>query len=228
MTRLAIVVLLGLCRAAIAQESPTPTPIQEQTASPTATPTTTPAREVQIRFVPPPMDGTISLGIFDEQGNLVRILHREAKIDNFTIEADSLSTIWDGKSDADEDAPPGKYRARGFDIGPWKVEQLEQAEADSGSDRVNVTTVENPLVRGTRSTVDLAAGSDAAGTFLKTADGLPLFTISKTPNAVHMSIGKRGKRTVDVWQNDGATVTQFRISNVDQMMEFDCGTFGLK
>jgi hypothetical protein len=229
-SRIPLLVALNLCCAAIAQESPTPTPTPAETASPAVTPmpTTSPEREVRLHFVPPPMEGTISLGIFDDQGKLVRVLHREAKIDNFTVEADSLSTTWDGKNDAGEDAPPGKYRARGYGVGEWKVDQLEQADSNPGTEHVSVKLVENPLVRGTRPTADLALGSDAAGTFLKTTDGLPLFTVNKTPNAAAMSIGRSGKRTVDVWQSDGASVTQFRVSNVDQMMAFDCGTFELK
>ena len=228
--RIPFLVALSLCCAAIAQESPTPTPTPPETASPAVTPmpTTSPAREVRVRFVPPPMEGTISLGIFDEQGKLVRVLHREAKIDNFTVEADSLSTTWDGKNDAGEDLPPGKYGARGYSVGEWKVEALEQTDSNPGMDHVSVKLVENPLVGGTRPTADLALGSDAAGTFLKITDGLPLFTVSKTPNAAAMSIGKSSKRTVDVWQSDGTSITQFRVSNVDQMMAFDCGTFELK
>src|SRR5436309_11706614 len=57
--------------------------------APSPTPTT-PVRSVRLSFVPPPMEGTISLGIFDENKKLVRVLHREAKIDNFTVGENSL------------------------------------------------------------------------------------------------------------------------------------------
>jgi hypothetical protein len=174
------------------------------------------------------MEGTISLGIFDERGKLVRILHRAARIDNFTVEADALGTTWDGKSDSGEDAPPGRYHARGYSIGELKVEQIEQLDLSRGSDRVTVQLVENPLMSKMRPVIDLFVGSDAAGTFLKTVDGLPLFALSQTPNAVNLTISKNGKRTVDVWQSEGTNRMQFRVSNVDQIMEFDCGTFDLK
>ena len=36
------------------------------------------------------------------------------------------------------------------------------------------------------------------------------------------------ENAVEVWQDDGARVRQFRISNVDQMMSFDCGELELK
>src|SRR5437762_13329365 len=48
-----------------AQESPPPSP----SPSPSA-----PARNIRVSFVPPPLDGTISLVIYDAKGTLVRVL----------------------------------------------------------------------------------------------------------------------------------------------------------
>jgi hypothetical protein len=92
-----------------AQESPPPSP------SPAP-------RNIRISFVPPPLDGTISLGIYDAKGKLVRVLFREADINEFTIGSDALSTTWDGKDDAGESVPAGKYSARGFVVGDLKIE----------------------------------------------------------------------------------------------------------
>src|SRR5439155_19799012 len=84
------------------QASPTSTPAGSPNAeqTPLPSPSTSAVRTVQLRFVPPPMEGTISLGIFDSNDKLVRVLHREAKIDNFTIDENALRTTWDGKNDA--------------------------------------------------------------------------------------------------------------------------------
>jgi len=38
---------------------------------------------VRIAFIPPPMEGTWSLGIYDKKGKLVRVLAREATEKNF-------------------------------------------------------------------------------------------------------------------------------------------------
>ena len=57
---------------------------------------------MRISFVPPPLEGTISLGIYDNTGKLVRVLHQEAKLNEFAIGADALVTQWDGKNDEDE------------------------------------------------------------------------------------------------------------------------------
>ena len=228
---------------ALAQEPPAPTPSPIEVPSPSATTTTsasaspTPAvsavataRNVSLRFVPPPMDGTISLGIWDSSDKLVRVLHREAKIDNFTVEENSLSTTWDGKNDAGEDLPAGKYRARGYLVGKLKIDDLGKvisAPADA-TDHVSVKLVTNPLVADTRSTMEIAIGSDTKGSFLKTTDGLPLATINEIPNLTRTTIQKNGEKAADVWQQDGTNVEHLRVSNIDKMIAFDCGFFQLK
>lgn len=207
---------------------PSPSPTMETTPSPLPSPS--PAHSARLRFVPPPLEGTISLGIFDQNGNLIRILHREAKLENFTAEADSLSTTWDGKNEAGQDSPPGRYRARGYAVGELKVENLGKAKKPPAADRdrISIDLVTNPLLNDTRSAMEIAAGVDSQGSFLRTTDGLPLFTVSKTPNLVRVSITRNGKKSGDVWQDDGASVEQLRVSNIDQMMAFDCGFFELK
>ena len=86
----------------------------------------------------------------------------------------------------------------------------------------------NPLADDKPALVELAAGFDNDGSYLKTNDGLRLFTISESPNLSRISVMKKGDKSVDVWQTDGTVFHQFRISNVDQMMAFDCGEFELK
>jgi hypothetical protein len=207
-----------------AQESPSPT----LTPSPSPSPT----RSVRISFVPPPLEGTISLGVYDGNGKLVRILHQQAKLDEFTIGADALVTKWDGKNDEEEDLPAGNYHARGYLVGRFKVEDLGQAAAppveDNATGNVKVKLMPNPLANDERPIVDLGVGFDDEDSFLKTTDGLPLCTVSETPNLIRASIKKNGEKSVDIWQDDGAVVEQFRISNIDKMMAFDCGDFELK
>lgn len=219
-----------------AQESPVPTPsaIAQESLPPSVAPApSVPAgRSVRISFVPPPMDGTISLGIYDKNGKLVRVLHQEAKLNEFAIGADALVTQWDGKNDDDEDLPAGKYRAHGYLVGSLKVEDLGQASAptieNDATRTAKVRLVPNPLRNDKRSIVDIGIGFDSDGSYLKTSDELPLVTLSETPNLVRAGISKKSENAVDVWQDDGTTVRQFRISNVDKMMAFDCGEIELK
>jgi hypothetical protein len=390
----------------------------QESPSPTATPAATPvSRNLRISFVPPPLDGTISLGIYDAKGKLVRVLFREADINEFTIGNDALSTTWDGKDDAGENAPPGKYSAHGFVVGDLKIEGvgfffndwiasadaprfsrirslalrdenlllsvelvppgpghvlyevadktvklkdtdtdsiagspspaatgdidpvatvagrnrsrwvIDRAEKGSGavevkqfsasgdflrrlpvspnepqpkaiaasmtedriylleedgtrqrvrglslaaiktegtqqsvsewkvdfeksivahpefsivdgkvaptpqgtpSDRVKIKLQTNPLLNDDRVTIEMMVGFDADGSFLKTADGLPLCTISETQELRRALLASPAPNSVDVFQDDGAVVEQFRVTGADQMMSFDGGGFELK
>jgi hypothetical protein len=231
-----------------AQESPTPTPSvmpEESPASsispegsatpppaPEQTPSASPLKSVRISFVPPPLEGRISLGIYDAKGKLVRVLHQEADLNEFKIGADALVTQWDGKNDDGEDLPAGKYHARGYLVGQLKVEDLSQIATSPPENNsvasVKVKLMSNPLANDKRAIVELAAGFDGDGSYLKTSDDLPLYTVNESPNLIRVSIMKKGDKSVDIWQTDGAGFHQFRISNVDQLMAFDCGEFELK
>src|SRR5438876_2635911 len=248
-TRVSLAFLAAiLASIAAAQESPTPTspaspeespalsiPPEGSTTPPAApeqAPSVSPARSVRIRFVPPPIEGTISLGIYDKNGKLVRVLHQEAKLNEFAIGADALVTQWDGKNDDEEDLPAGKYRARGYLVGSLKIEDLGQSSGlaieNDAARNVKVRLVPNPLRNDRRSIVDIGVGFDSDGSYLKTNDDLPLVTVSEMPNLIRAGITRKSENAVDIWQDDGTTVRQFRSSNLDQMMPFDCGEFEWK
>ena len=235
MTKAAIAALtlaFASVSGANAQESPTASPSPTLSPTPEQTPSATPVRSVRLSFIPPPMDGTISLGIYDTNRKLVRVLHREAKIDNFTVDADSLNTTWDGKNEIGEDLPAGKYHARGYLVGRLKVEHVGQAATFPASSEApgnaQVKLMPNPLTNNANAIVDLSVGFGEKGSYLKTLDGLPLCTVSEMPNLVRALISKNNEKSVDVWQDDGTMVEQFRVSNIDKMMAFDCGDFELK
>jgi hypothetical protein len=243
-TLAAILVGFLLAQAATAQETPiaspaptpsaTESPILSSAPSPTTAAIATPPmmRNARISFLPPPMEGKISLGIYDTNSRLVRVLHKEAELDEFTVGENALVTKWDGKSDNGEDLPAGKYNARGYLVGHLKVEDLGKGGSPSpdpnAAATASVKLTSNPLAKETKAMVDLAVGLNDGKIYLKTTDGLPLFTIGPATNATEASIIKSGEKSIDVLQNDGAGVAQFRVSNIDKMMAFDCGDFELK
>ncbi|HEX3817955.1 MAG TPA: hypothetical protein VHW03_06685 [Chthoniobacterales bacterium] len=386
-------------------------------------PSAPPPRLVRLHFALPPLEGTISLGVYDQNGKLVRVLHREDDISEFTAGHDALETTWDGNDDAGHPLPPGRYRAHGFLVAAVKVEgvddffndwvtdensphlahiseiaarakmlqltgtaadgkevhllfdpatgkldptepappeQLDRAKyegalitpialtagrdntvwaithvardsselqvvqlsvdaqgqlsvlrklaiapnepqpiglgASPNEDRIFLLeqspTVErvrsltlqataaapekgdvvsdwkidfekrivahqnfallndapiavpndqsktptptvqklrpNPLDRDRPGKVELAVGFDADGSFLETVDGLPLRTVSDNAQIKRALITPHGDQAVDIFQDDGAVVEEFRVSQLDQMMAFDCGEFDLK
>ncbi len=83
------------------------------------------AADIRIMFLPPPMEGTISLGIYNAEGRLVRVLHREAEVSAFTAELNGLVTYWDGADDRGVACPTGKYHAHGFMVGELEIEGVD-------------------------------------------------------------------------------------------------------
>jgi hypothetical protein len=84
--------------------------------------TSAPAEEphagaVPIRFVPATGSGTVSLGIYDREGLLVRVLCDEWPFSRFRVGLNGLSTTWDGKDNDGQAVPEGIYTARGFVVG---------------------------------------------------------------------------------------------------------------
>jgi hypothetical protein len=392
-------------------------PIPSASTSPTVSPPSSPvplARSVPLRFALPPLDGTISLGIYDRAGKLVRVLHREDAIAEFTAGNDALETDWDGNDEDGNPLPNGKYSARGYVVGNLKIEgvdyffndwvtdeksphilrlsqlwmengelrvnaelaggkatafvcdqvngawrnettpitgahckligmlpnvidcasgmdgttwiinaleslgprvvkqlskshdvmrrldyvaddpQPERIEASTNADKIfliersrilerfrglalvrttnaaggpvsdwkslfdrkiiehrNFSILNdkpvavsaastgglekvvqklqpNPLQHDEAGKTEIAVGLDADGSYLKTSDGLPLRTISETPNLSRALIARSGDKAAEVFQDDGAVVEQYRVSGLDQMMAFDCGDFELK
>lgn len=72
--------------------------------------------DVEFAFAVPD-DGRVTLGVFDSSGQLVRILHKLAKEEDFRIGLNGLITSWDGCDDAGARLPAGHYYVRGYLIG---------------------------------------------------------------------------------------------------------------
>jgi hypothetical protein len=76
----------------------------------------------QLLFVPPPIEGVISLGIYDSNSRLVRVLKRAAQLDSFKSAADGLIIDWDRTDGNGKPLPNGKYFARGVMVGDIATE----------------------------------------------------------------------------------------------------------
>ncbi len=116
---------------------------------------------VPIIFVPPPMENAVySVGIYDaKSGKLVRRLCEAAGQNTFKIGLNGLVTSWDGKDDDGKGLPPGKYAARGYAVGPLKVE----GEAVLGNDWVEDD--DSPRVRGVEAIASVPEDEGLAAVF---------------------------------------------------------------
>jgi hypothetical protein len=116
-------------------------------------------------------------------------------------------------------------------VGPLKREDMgttSTSSQETESKVVKVRLIRNPLRKDKRPVVELGIGFNSDGIYLKTSDGLPLLKVSETPSVTRGGIVAKSESAVDIWEDDGTSVHQFRVSNVDQMMAFDCGDFELK
>lgn len=200
-----------------------------QELSPSATPSSTPDRSIRISFVPPPLEGKISLGVYDQSGRLVRVLHQEADFDEFTVGADALTTKWDGKDDDEHDLPAGKYSAHGFLVAPMKIGAETANDTSSAVGSTHVKLVANPLENNERPSIDVTAGFDDDDAYLQTTDGLPLITVAKRGDANSVWLGAgRDSKSVIVFLSNGTNTRQVGVSGLSKMMAFDCGRFELK
>ncbi len=348
---------------------------------------------VRITFLPPPLDGTLSAGIYTIEGKLTRVLANEVHDDAFTIGLNGLITNWDGKDDSGAPAVAGKYFVRGFAVGDveiegvafhandwleedvvprlrdlnsvrldggdllvavataagktgelrlklgsgersftpqesaakpatestgtqgsvWKIEdgtlvqrkgdevlrQLAMAEAEPqpfavaavpdrdelfllerserevrlrglrlketkaeadgkavsewevflsksitaqdtfahaaaaldrpqppvAEDRVRVGLMHNELLQVNQAAIQIAVGVDAKGSFLRTADGLPLRRLTATPDLKWAALTRETDGSVTLFQSDGAVTEEYRLRKLDQMMAFDAGEY---
>lgn len=70
----------------------------------------------------PPMDGTVSVGVFNENGECVRVLLSHVSSDDVPSALNGFSLSWDGKTDEGETVPAGAYEFRGVILGDIKIE----------------------------------------------------------------------------------------------------------
>jgi hypothetical protein len=84
----------------------------------------TPPPGEQITFVPPPLEGTLSAGVYTREGRLIRVLAREAAEKDFIVGLNGFITRWDGKDDSGTIVPAATYFVRGYGVGELDVEGI--------------------------------------------------------------------------------------------------------
>src|ERR1700756_3533663 len=75
----------------------------------------------QLMFIPPPVEGVISLGVYDSKGKLVRVLKKAASIDSFKSGLNGLFIDWDRNDSQGKPVPSGKYFAKGVLVRDVKI-----------------------------------------------------------------------------------------------------------
>jgi hypothetical protein len=179
---------------------------------------------VAIEFLPPPLESaTYSLGIYDlKTGKLIRHLHEIAPESAFTVGTNGLVTSWDGKDDAGQKAPPGRYAARGYAVGPMKVEGTQILGNDWASDddlrirRVEAITV-LPDDVSLAVLAEMAVGPDQVASFngpkseLRWHKPMPV-DLSAAPATGPIVYSLRAGGDI-IFAEDGGSYEDFRMSD---------------
>ena len=112
----------------------------------------------QLMFVPPPIEGVISLGVYDAHGKLIRVLKQAADIDSFKSGLNGLFVDWDGTDANGKMAPSGKYYARGVSIGEVHISGVAYHLNDwvDDSQNLRVKAISSPALLDGRSLAVLA------------------------------------------------------------------------
>ncbi|MEO8205253.1 MAG: FlgD immunoglobulin-like domain containing protein [Chthoniobacterales bacterium] len=79
-------------------------------------------RSVKLIFAPPELEGRFSIGVYNAQGKLLRTLFAAVSPSAFEVGLNGYQISWDGKDDAGQPAPAGKYTARGYVVGKVRVQ----------------------------------------------------------------------------------------------------------
>ena len=104
--------------------------------------------------------------------------------------------------------------------------KTEAGEAFAPVEKITVRLLPNQLMRNAITKVDVGVAVDANGSFLCTADGLPLKRITETPGLKWVTMMKETTgKAVTIFQSDGAVVEEFKARKLASMMAFDAGDY---
>jgi hypothetical protein len=141
----------------------------------------------QLIFVPPPVEGVISLGVYDSKAKLVRVLKRAAPIDSFKSGLNGLFIDWDRNDAQGKSVPSGKFFARGVLIGDVKVEgvafHLNDWIHDSDDPRIQ-KIISATLLSELRPVVLVGAPQPGLMTFESNGDQSKLITLTFSPQTI--------------------------------------------
>lgn len=154
--------------------------------------------QIRITFLPPPLEGTLSLGIYDKAGKLVRALRTEATEKDFTVGLNGFITTWDGKDDTGQPLPAGKYSARGFAVGEVEVEGVAFHCNDW------ITDADSPRIR-------------AVLEVHPRGDGFAIFTASGPPSEWRRSAGDAESFTTKIFlcSGDGKVLEEIAPQDIE-------------
>lgn len=198
----------------------------------------------------PELEGPLTLGIFSETGEAVRLLHRDAAVESLPAGLNGLILSWDGLDDGGRHLPDGTYRARGLVHGPLRCTALPFREQSplmptSMSDSPVkdllpvIPLIETPRTRAGTRTLKWLAADDALyekrpwmvlgitlnhGTATLSANGLPLLDIPSSGDAEEALLAQGNEPgSVMVLLRGSGTTTCHTVTGLDRLVPLEAG-----
>ena len=81
-----------------------------------------PRNQISVELASPPLDGTVSIGVFNATNQCVRVLFKSEDQEKIPAALNGFSIVWDGKTDSGKSAIQGQYEIRGVTVGDVRVE----------------------------------------------------------------------------------------------------------
>ncbi len=92
-----------------------------------------PTNQISVELAAPPLDGTVSIGVFDASNKCIRVLSKSADSESIPSALNGFLVVWDGLTSDGTVAPKGDYEIRGVTVGDVTV----QGEAYHFNDWIN-------------------------------------------------------------------------------------------
>lgn len=195
----------------------------------------------------PELEGPVTMGIFSQSGERVRLLYRDAAVDSIPAGLNGLIMTWDGKNDQGQDVPAGIYKARGIVHGPLGFSVLPQQELATipyGSkpqdsplfperppfrkNSITLRAAKDELLES-RPLLSIEAGLEGNDCVIS-AEGLPLLSIyvqsgrTDPPPVIGLTHGaSAGSARLRVEMPTGSA-TIYTISGLDRLVPLNAGT----
>ena len=207
-----------------------------------------PARSEQsFAFALPELEGPVTLGIFSQEGALVRLLCTNAAVESLPAGLNGLIMTWDERDDKGERVPAGIYLAKGivhgpltFSLGRLPLQSLPspclQTPLNSISPRVQENTIS---VRASRDALmenpplmNLAI-SLRENECIMTAEGLPILSIPLNPSPKNIFrkidlISGNAPGTALLSLESPQATNCYTISGLDRLVPLSAGKLEVK
>lgn len=188
----------------------------------------------------PAMEGPITMGIFEEDGRMVRLLCRDAPVSSLPAGLNGLIMTWDEKDEAGLPVPTGLYRARGLVHGEIRADSLPRFQRRTFDDDLRDAMRGSPCLQNggkitiraaadelleTRPLIDVTAQQGRNGLTLM-AGGLPLVDLPVAPeqaSKITITHGPCPGAALVIVDNKNFSET-ISVDGLERMVPLDAGT----